>query len=146
MTVIEAVRNWLKQYSGLSGRLDVDFLGEEADTYSIDSIPSEEIIKRYYDGSTRKQCLFVVASRRLYDQNIAQNIESLQFFEDLTAWVESKARARELPELGENRISQKIVVTSTAYPFIVSEDGKARYQIQMRLEYFQKGETNNVTF
>lgn len=138
MTVIESIRNWLRGYSGLDGRLDVDFLGEEADTYSIDSIPSEEVIKRYHDGSARKQCLFAVASRRLYDQNIAQNIESLQFFEDLTAWVEAKARARELPEMGENRQAQKIVVTSTAYPFIVSEDGKARYQIQMRLEYYQK--------
>lgn len=138
MTVIESIRNWLRGYSGLDGRLDVDFLGEEADTYSLDSIPSEEVIKRYHDGSTRKQFLFAVASRRLYDQNIAQNIESLQFFEDLTAWVEAKARARELPEMGENRQAQKIVVTSTAYPFIVSEDGKARYQIQMRLEYYQK--------
>ena len=138
MTVIEAIRTWLRGYSGLNGRLDVNFLGEEADTYSIDSIPSEEVIKRYHDGSTRRQCLFVVASRKLYDQNIAQNIESLEFFEDLTAWVEAKARARELPEMGENRVAQKIVVTSTAYPLIVSEDGKARYQIQMRLEYYQK--------
>lgn len=138
MTVIESIRNWLRGYSGLDGRLDVDFLGEEADTYSIDSIPSEEVIKRYHDGSTRKQHLFAVASRRLYDQNIAQNIESLQFFEDLTAWVEAKARARELPEMGANRMPLKIVVTSTAYPFIVSEDGKARYQIQMRLEYYEQ--------
>lgn len=138
MTVIESIRIWLRGYSGLNGRLDVDFLGEEADTYSIDSIPSEEVVKRYHDGSTRKQFLFVVASRRTYDQNIAQNIESLQFFEDLTAWVESKARVRELPEMGANRMPLKIVVTSTAYPFIVSEDGKARYQIQMRLEYYEQ--------
>lgn len=138
MTVIESLRTWLRGYSGLKGRLDVDFLGEEEDTYSVDTIPSEEVIKRYHDGSTKKQFLFAVSSRRAYDQNIQQNIDNLQFFEDLTAYVESKARARELPEMGENRIPLKIVVTSTAYPFIVSEDGKARYQIQMRLEYFQK--------
>jgi hypothetical protein len=64
---------------------------------------------------------------------------NLQFFDDLTEWVESKAQARELPAMDGDRVAQALVVTSTAYPFIVTEDGKARYQLQMRLEYFQKG-------
>ena len=138
MTVIECVREWLKEYSGLSGRLDVDFLGEDADTYSIDTIPSEEVIKRYKDGGCVKQFQFAVSSRRFYDQNIAQNIDNLKFFEDLGAWVEQRAKARELPTMDGGRSAQKIVVTSTAYPFIVSEDGKARYQMQMRLEYYKE--------
>ena len=138
MTVIESVKEWLKEYNGLSGRLDIDFLGENADTYSIDTIPCEEVLKRYLDGSSRKQFQFAVSSRRFYSQNIKQNLENLQFFEHLTSWVEHKARAHELPEMDNGRTAQKIVVTSTAYPFIVSEDGKARYQLQMRLEYFQQ--------
>ena len=138
MTVMECVQKWLKTYSGLKGRLDVDFLDEDADTYSVDTIPCEEIIKRYHDGSAVKQFQFAVSSRRYYEQNIKQNLSNLQFFEDLTAWVENKARVRELPTMGKERTALKIVVTSTAYPFIVTEDGKARYQIQMRLEYYQK--------
>lgn len=138
MTVIESVQKWLKTYNGLKGRLDVDFLPEDADTYSIDTIPCEEVLKRYKDGGTLKQFQFAVSSRRFYEQNIKQNISNLQFFEELTAWVEMKARARELPTMDKGRQPLKIVVTSTAYPFIVSEDGKARYQIQMRLEYYQK--------
>ena len=138
MTVIECVRDWLKEYSGLSGRLDVDFLGEDADTYSVDTIPSEEVIKRYKDGGCVKQFQFAVSSRRFYDQNIAQNIDNLKFFEDLGAWVEERAKARQLPMMDSGRTAQKIVVTSTAYPFIVTEDGKARYQMQMRLEYFKE--------
>lgn len=138
MTVIESVQKWLKTYSGLKGRLDVDFLSEDADTYSVDTIPCEEVLKRYKDGGTMKQFQFAVSSRRFYEQNIKQNISNLQFFEDLTAWVEKKSRARELPAMDNGRQPLKIVVTSTAYPFIVSEDGKARYQIQLRLEYFQK--------
>lgn len=138
MTVMENVRAWLREYPGLDGRLDVDFLDEAADTYSVDTIPCEEVVKRYLDGSTVKQFQFAVSSRRFYDQNITQNLGNLEFFEGLTAWVEQKAQARELPEMDGNRTAQKIVVTSTAYPFIVSEDGKARYQLQMRLEYYQK--------
>lgn len=138
MTVMENVRAWLRQYPGLTGRLDVDFLDEDADTYSIDTIPCEEIIKRYKDGSTIKQFQFAISSRRYYEQNIAQNLSNLEFFEKLTAWVEQKAQQHELPEMDNNRTALKIVVTSTAYPFEVSEDGKARYQQQMRLEYFNK--------
>ena len=138
MTVIESVQKWLKTYNGLKGRLDVDFLPEDADSYSVDTIPCEEVLKRYKDGGTMKQFQFAVSSRRYYEQNIKNNLSNLQFFEDLTAWVEKKARAREFPAMDKERQPLKIVVTSTAYPFIVSEDGKARYQIQMRLEYYQK--------
>lgn len=137
-TVMEQIQTWLRTYPGLSGRLDVDFLDDEADTYSVDTIPCEEVLKRYLDGSVRKQFQFAVSSRRYYDQNIAQNLGNLQFFEDLTAWVENKAHARELPPMDGGRTAQAIIVTSTAYPFVVTEDGKARYQLQMRLEYFQK--------
>lgn len=139
MTVMQCVQEWLKQYSGLSGRLDVDFLDDEADAYSVDTIPCEEVLKRYRDGGTLKQFQFAVSSRRAYDQNIKNNLSNLQFFENLTYWVESKARSRQLPAMDKGRTAYRIVVTSTAYPFIVSEDGKARYQIQMRLEYYQKG-------
>ena len=139
MTVIECIQKWLKTYKGLSGRLGIDFLPEDADTYSLDTIPCEEILKRYKDGGTLRQFQFAVSSRRFYDKNIKNNLSNVQFFEDLTAWIESKARSRQLPTMDKGRTAQKIVVTSTAYPFVVTEDGKARYQIQMRLEYYQKG-------
>lgn len=138
MTVMENVRAWLRQYPSLKGRLDVDFLGEDVDTYSIDTIPCEEIIKRYKDGSTVRQFQFAISSQRYYEQNIKQNLSNLKFFEDLTEWVEQKAQNKELPQMDKNRTALKIVVTSTAYPFAVSEEGKARYQMQLRLEYFKK--------
>ena len=138
MTVMENVRAWLRQYPSLKGRLDVDFLGEDVDTYSIDTIPCEEIIKRYRDGSTVKQFQFAISSQRYYEQNIKQNLSNLKFFEDLTEWVEQKAQHKELPQMDKNRTALKMVVTSTAYPFVISEEGKARYQMQLRFEYFIK--------
>lgn len=139
MAVMQSVQKWLKTYSGLSGRLDVDFLDEDAETYSVDTIPCEEIIKRYKDGGTIRQFQFAVSSRRYYEQNIKNNLSNLQFFEDLTAWIEKQVRARQLPAMDKGRTAQKIVVTSSGYPFDVTENGMARYQMQLRLEYFQKG-------
>lgn len=138
MTIIESIRAWLRQYPELKGRLDVDFLDENEDTYSLDTVPSTEIVKKYRDGSTIRQYQFVVASRRLYDQNVEQNIDNLGFFEELTDWVETKSAAKDLPIMDGGRTALKVEVTSNAYPFVVSEDGKARYQIQLRLEYFKR--------
>lgn len=139
MAVIESIRKWLKTYPELSGRLDVDYLGEEVDTYSVDTIPCPEIIKQYRDGSTIKQFQFAVSSRRFYEQNIKTNTSNLQFFESLTNWIETQKKMRNFPKMDEGKTALKIIVTSTAYPFVISEDGKARYQVQMRLEYFNKG-------
>lgn len=44
MTIIDGVRAWLKTYEGLAdGRLSVDFLPEEAKSYSVDTVPTTEI-------------------------------------------------------------------------------------------------------
>lgn len=64
MTIIDGVRAWLKTYEGLAdGRLSVDFLPEEAKSYSVDTVPTTEIVKRYLDGSSIRQYLFCVSSR-----------------------------------------------------------------------------------
>ena len=50
-------------------------------------------------------------------------------------------RPKHLPELDNGRIAQRVVVTTSGYPFLVDDHGTARYQIQMRLDYFEKGAT-----
>lgn len=140
MTIIEAVRGWLRTYPSLaSGRLAVDFLPKQAQTYSVDSVPSKEEIKRYLDGSSVRQFLFTLSSREFKGEDIVQNVDNLTFYEGFAAWVLNQSRRRQLPELGEGRTARKVEVTTSGYPFQVDEHGTARYQIQLRLEYFQKG-------
>lgn len=140
MTIIEAVRGWLRTYPSLaSGRLAVDFLPKQAQTYSVDSVPSKEEIKRYLDGSSVRQFLFTLSSREFKGEDIAQNVDNLTFYEGFAAWVLNQSRRRQLPELGEGRTAREVEVTTSGYPFQVDEHGTARYQIQLRLEYFQKG-------
>lgn len=139
--IIDGVREWLKTCPLLAdSRLNVDFLPEEAKSYSVDSVPCRDIIRKYIDGSARRQFMFVIASREFYSGNIAENIDTHAFYEQLQAWVESQSKRRNFPKLGEKRQGLSIEVSSTAYPFIVDESGKARYQIQLVLVFFQKGE------
>lgn len=141
MTIIDGVRAWLKTYEGLAdGRLSVDFLPEEAKSYSVDTVPTTEIVKRYLDGSSIRQFLFCVSSREFYSDNIAQNVDNHAFYEGLAAWLERKSKLRQFPNIGTGRTVRSIEISSTAYPFVVDEHGTARYQLQLKLTYFQKGD------
>lgn len=141
MTRIEALRGWLRTYEPLSaGRLAVDFLPKQARTYSVDSVPCKEEVKQYLDGSSLRQFLFTLSSREFKGEDITQNVDNLAFYEGFSSWVLQQNRARRLPALGEGRTARKIEVATSGYPFQVDEHGTARYQIQLRLEYFQKGE------
>lgn len=140
MTIIEALRSWLRTYEPLAeGRLAVDFLPKKAQTYSVDSVPCKEEIKRYLDGSSLRQFLFVLSSREFKGEDIRQNVDNLAFYEAFSAWVLQQDRTRRFPELGDGRTVRKIEVTTSGYPFQVDDQGTARYQIQLRLEYFSKG-------
>jgi len=140
VTIIEALRGWLRSYKPLAtGRLAVDFLPKEAQTYSVDSVPCKEEVKQYLDGSSLRQFLFVLSSREFKGEDIGQNMDNLAFYEAFSNWVLRQERARRFPDLGEGRRARKIEVTTSGYPFQVDEHGTARYQIQLRLEYFQKG-------
>ena len=104
MTIIEALRGWLRTYPPLSkGRLAVDFLPKEARTYSVDSVPCKEEVRRYLDGSSVRQFLFTLSSREFKGEDIAQNTDNLAFYEGFSAWVLAQDRARRLPDLGEGR-------------------------------------------
>lgn len=139
MTLIEFIRDWLKTYPPLEkGRLNVDFLPEKARTYSIDVIPCRETVKAYLDGSSLRQFDFVLASRYFHSADIKQNADNLAFYEDFARWVETKSRKRDLPVLDQGRTAQKVEVTASGYPFLVDEHGTARYQIQLKMTYFQR--------
>jgi len=141
MTNMEAVRSWLRTYGPLSkGRIGVDFLPEDKQTYSVDSVPGPEIIKRYMDGSALKQFDFVIASREFYGDSIGQNSDNLRWYEEFSAWViQQNRRPKNLPALSEGRQARSVEVTTSGYPFQMSQDGAARYQIQLKMTYYEKG-------
>ena len=137
MTVIESVREYIRTFPGVSGeRLNVDFLPEEAQSYSVDVIPSAETIKRYVDGSSIRQFLFVFASRTYYGPEIRQQIDNIGLFESFSRWLDTNTQKGIFPLLDGGREPRKIEVTTSGYAFSPGED-TARYQIQCRLEYFQ---------
>lgn len=116
--------------------LDVDYLGADGGSFTIETVPCEPVIRRYYTGGSLRQYCFLLALRRPYCMSPAENIENEQLCEALAAWAEECSDRAELPALGKGRTAQSLAVTSGGYMFDEAAN-HARYQIGFRLTYTQ---------
>lgn len=121
-----------------NSKINVDFLPEKGVEYSIDTTPATEIVKQYVDGSSIRQYLFVIRSVEEYGPDVLQNLSNSGFYEDLSAWLEEQTQTGNFPILPEGKTPQKVEAQSTGYLFTTGPD-TGKYQIQCRLQYFQKG-------
>lgn len=138
MSIVDGLRAWLNGYQGLEGgRINVDCLPAELASYSLDSDPSYTVTT-YMDGTQAVERTYVIASREAIGDDIAQNAANLEWYDNLAAWIRRQRRARNWPDIGKGRTVSNISVVSTPYPFVVSEDGEARYQIQIKLNYYEE--------
>lgn len=139
--IIDAIRNFIRQCPYLQEfngaiKVNVDYLAGEPTAYSVEEVPTEPIIKKYVDGSTRRQYAFIFTSRESYGADVLQNISNSGFYEDFAKWLEESSINGNFPVLGENKESIRIESITTGYTFQTDENS-ARYQIQCRLIYNQ---------
>lgn len=139
MTIIESVRTFLSTCPLLSGGvLNIDFLPEEAASYSVDVVPVAPVIKQYVDGSSVRRFAFVLSTRATYGEYARQQIDNLAFFDQLSDWLYLQNRLKNFPVLDTGLQAQKLEVTTSGY-ILQANTETARYQIQCCLTYFQKG-------
>ncbi len=140
MTIIEAVRDYLRQWPKLQNeRVNVDFLPEDPVTFSVDVTPVTPVVRRYITGLSLRQFSFVLATHAYYGAELRQQLDNLGLFEDFADWIERQNRKRNFPDLGEGRDVRSIEVTTSGYVF--AEDAEyARYQIQCRMLYEQEAD------
>ena len=139
--IIESIRNFIKNMDCLETfnnaiRVNVNYLEPNVDTYSIEEIPIEPILKRYVNGGSIRQYAFIFTSREPYGSDVLQNIDNSGFYEKFADEIENKNDNEIFPILDSNLEVREIKVTSTGYAFAVSED-TAQYQIQLRLKYYK---------
>jgi phosphoribosylaminoimidazole-succinocarboxamide synthase len=109
----------------------IDFIGDEAITYTIEPVPVEPVIRPYTDGSSLRQYVFQFGSREYYDNGIAQNIENLDFYEKFKNEIETKNKEGVLQDI--DGIQSIEYLTDGTIQDVQS--GTAKYIIQMRITY-----------
>ena len=138
MKIIESVKNFILTCPFLAelAKVNVDFLPESPDTYSIEEVPTNSVIRTYLDGTQERQYVFVFASRLYYSDEVKNNIENSGFYEDFSDWLDEQTKNGNLPVMREGLTPSKIEAMSSGYLFDISGDlSNARYQIQCRLIY-----------
>ena len=141
--IIDSLRNYIRELKCLDTfnnaiRVNVNYLSPNTDTYSIEEIPIEPIIKTYVNGDSIRQYAFIFTSREPYGADVLTNIDNSGFYEKLADEIEENNNHDILPVLENNLEPLEIKVTSTGYAFAVTED-TAQFQIQLKLKYFKKG-------
>ena len=138
MKIIESIKTFLLTCPCLDelAAVNVDFLPDSPDTYSIEEVPANAVIQTYLDGSQERQFVFVFASRFYYSDETRNNIENSGFYEDFSDWLDEQTKNGKLPIMREGLTPTKIEAMSSGYLFDISGDlSNARYQIQCRLIY-----------
>ena len=137
MNIIEAIRDYISDLDCMATfEINVNYLDGENDSFSIEEVPCNPIIKKYLDGSTLRQYQFVFCGREPYGAEILQNIENSTFYEDFANEIEEKNNNDVLPTL-EGMEATSLEITSNAYTVSVTED-TAMYQINLNLKYYKK--------
>ena len=138
-TIIESLRDYFLKCPLMGeNKVNVDYLPEKGIEYSIDTTPATEVIKKYVNGDSKRQYLFVIRSVNDYGSDTLQNIANSGFYENLSDWFEAQTDAENFPELPAGKEPEKIEAQSTGYLFTTSPDA-GKYQRQCRLVYLQKG-------
>ncbi|SFJ26211.1 hypothetical protein SAMN02910355_1852 [Terrisporobacter glycolicus] len=141
--IIKALRDYIRTCPHLDTfnnaiKVNVNYLEPETDTYSIEEVPIEPILKTYVNGDSIRQYAFIFTSREPYGVDVLQNIDNSGFYEKFADWIENQNNNEIFPLLTNRLEPLEIKVTSTGYAFTVTED-TAQFQIQLRLKYFKKG-------
>ena len=144
--IIDALKEFMQRcplIEEFNSAIGVDNLPEKNDGFAIETVPCEPIKKRFINGDANKQYMFNFTSKSSYGEDIRQNIENVGFYEKFAQWLDECTANGNLPILQAGMTPQKIIAVTTGYIFDTEVD-TAKYMIQCRLDYFQKGGNLNV--
>lgn len=135
--MIQKLVNYFDEHVTLTDEFNnilVDFLGEEATTYSIEPIPTEQISRPYTDGGSLNEFVFQFGSREFYDESLTQNIDNLDFYERFSKEIENNNDNHILPDI-EGIQEIKCLNNGTIQDI---QNGTAKYGIQMSITYLKE--------
>ncbi len=136
MSVIGAVRDYIAACPLLEGRsVNINYLGAQLPSYSIDSVKKAPVIKRYCDGGELRQRGFVFAVRDSYDEDSGQNLKAAELLEKLADWIDKQNETGNLPVFPENTEKVQFIEAGDYGVICDAAGGSARYELQFGIVY-----------
>ena len=139
MSIIESIKNYLTSCPDLNGKaININYLSPERDSFSIDNVPKNPVVKRYSDGESLMQFCFLIAGRTVYDRDVYENMRIAEFFEDFESWIERQNSLKILPDLSDLGLSPTAIEVTKSGTVYDTARTSARFQIEARLLYRKK--------
>lgn len=116
-----------------NGKIDVDYLKEDVNSYAIVQATTTPIVTKYRGGGSIRQIAFdFVVQASISSKNI-DNLANSKFGEDFMEWIEEQDDNRNLPKIPN---IQHVQCTSPSY-ILQRTNTQATYIIQMNCTYYQ---------
>ena len=95
---IELIKEFIETCPLLkNGKVNVDYIKDKPQSYSIDETPSTIILTQFADGGTRNQILFDFSIQANF--SVLENIKNSKFCDDFTTWIKEKDKVVDLPKI-----------------------------------------------
>ena len=80
-----------------NGKVNVDYIKDEPQSYSIDETPATTVLISYPDGGSRNQILFDFSIQASF--SALENIKNSKFCDDFTEWIKEQDNKENLPKM-----------------------------------------------
>ena len=95
---IELIKEFIETCPLLkNGKVNVDYIKDKPQSYSIDETPSTTVLKEYRDGGTQNQILFDFSIQANF--SVLENIKNSKFCDDFTKWIKEQNKIENLPKI-----------------------------------------------
>lgn len=131
---MQLIKEWIEKCPLLNnGKINVDYLKDDINNYSIDKTPVNPILKTYSDGGTLRQITLDFSVQAPLSSQSIVNLTNSKFCEDFMDWIEEQNKINKLPKIPG--ITQ-IMCTSPGYVLHKTET-TAIYVIQINCQYYK---------
>ena len=79
--------------------MNIDFLSNEVNSYSIDKIPTDTEVERWLNGTEIHKEIYLIRSRFFYGEDEANNLANIGFYETLENTIKEKNDSGDLPTI-----------------------------------------------
>lgn len=80
-----------------NGKVNVDYIKDKPQSYSIDETPATTVLIQYPDGGSRNQILFDFSIQASF--SALENIKNSKFCDDFTEWIKEQDNKENLPKM-----------------------------------------------
>ena len=123
--------NIITELIGQYGEMNINFLSNEPNNYSLDKIPVAREVERWIIGDTLYRDVYSFRSRMNYSADTMTNIENIGFYETFERIIKQKNDSNDLPDIdGIQSISCLNCGTLNR-----ANTNTAEFDIQIQIEY-----------